>query len=130
MMLTISSPMRACASWVAAPMWGVQETRGWLYRATFLRALLPTRVQACGPDLARLQRLQQGRLHPHWCPGGVDDDDAVFHLGNALRINESAAVHCGGVDADEIGLSQQFLHFHVGDAHLLLNAGDVVDVKA
>lgn len=33
MISTISTPMRFCASLVAAPIWGVQDTMGWLYRA-------------------------------------------------------------------------------------------------
>lgn len=32
-MSTISAPMRFWASLVAAPMWGVQDTMGWLYSA-------------------------------------------------------------------------------------------------
>ena len=35
MMETISWPMRFCASFVAAPMCGVQETFGWFSRASF-----------------------------------------------------------------------------------------------
>ena len=35
MMETISEPMRFCASTVAAPMCGVQETMGWEYSAWF-----------------------------------------------------------------------------------------------
>ena len=33
MISTISAPMRFWASLVAAPIWGVQDTMGWLYRA-------------------------------------------------------------------------------------------------
>ena len=35
-MSTISAPMRFWASTVAAPMWGVQETAGWLIRASLV----------------------------------------------------------------------------------------------
>jgi hypothetical protein len=33
------------------------------------------------------------------------------------------------VDADEVGLRQQLVHLNVGDAQLLFDAGDVIDVE-
>ena len=69
--------------------------------------LVGVHVQAGSPDLAGLQSGQQRILVHVAAPGGVDDHHAVLHLGNALGVDERAAVHSGGVDGDEVGLGQQ-----------------------
>ena len=91
--------------------------------------LVGVHVQTGGADLAGLQSGQQRILVHVAAPGGVDDHHAVLHLGNALGVDERAAVHSGGVDGDEVGLGQQLIHLHIGDAQLLLDAGDVEDVE-
>ena len=54
---------------------------------------------------------------------------AVLHLGDVLCGDQSAAVHSGSVHGDEVGLGQQLVHLHIGDAQLLLDAGDVEDIE-
>ena len=68
--------------------------------------LVGVHVQTGGADLAGLQSGQQGGLVHVGAAGGVDDHHAVLHLGNALGVDESAAVHSGSVDGDEVGLGQ------------------------
>ena len=70
-----------------------------------LGGLFCPHVQTGGPDFAGFQRCQQGGFIHIGAPGGVDDDNAVFHLGNVFRVNQRAAVHRRGVDADEVGLN-------------------------
>ena len=91
--------------------------------------LVGVHVQAGGANLAGLQSGQQGGLVHVGAPGGVDDDNAVLHLGDVLSGNEGAAVHSGSVDRNEVGLGQQLIHLHIGDAQLLLDAGDVENIK-
>ncbi len=88
-------------------------------------------VQTGGPDLAGLQSSQQGILVHVGTTGGVDDDHAVLHLGDGIGVDEGSA-RCGGsVEGDEVGLGQQFLQRHIGDAkfglHLRTAGGAVSD---
>ena len=91
--------------------------------------LVGVHVQTGGAHLAGLQRGQQGRLVHVGAAGGVDDHHAVLHLGDVLGGDQSAAVHSGGVHGYEVGHGQQLIHLHIGDAQLLLDAGDVEDIK-
>ena len=91
--------------------------------------LVGVHVQTGGADLAGLQSGQQRILVHVAAPGGVDDHHAVLHLGNALGVDERAAVHSGGVDGDEVGLGQQLIHLHIGDVQLLGNHGDLIDIE-
>ena len=86
-------------------------------------------VQTGGVDLAGLESGEESGFVDVGTAGGVDDHNAVLHLGNALGIDEGAAVNSGSVDGDEVGLSEQFVHLNVGDTQLLFDAGDVEDVE-
>ena len=92
--------------------------------------LVGVHVQTGGPDLAGLQSGQQGGLVHVGAAGGVDDHHAILHLGDVLGGDQSAAVHSGSVDRDEVGLGQQLIHLHIGDAQLLLDTGDVENIKS
>ena len=66
--------------------------------------LVGVHVQTGGADLAALQTGEQGGLVDVGAAGGVDDDDAVLHLGNALGIDERAAVDRGSVAVDDLAV--------------------------
>ena len=91
--------------------------------------LVGVHVQTGGPDLAGLQSGQQGGLVHVGAAGGVDDHHAILHLGDVLGGDQSAAVHSGSVDGDEVGLGQQLIHLHIGDAQLLGDHGHLIDIK-
>ena len=91
--------------------------------------LIGVHVQTGGADLAGLQSGQQGGLVHVGTAGGVDDHHAILHLGDVLGGDQSAAVHSGGVHGYKVGHGQQLIHLHIGDAQLLLDAGDVEDVE-
>ena len=91
--------------------------------------LVGVHVQTGGADLAGLQRGQQSGLVHVGAAGGVDDHHAVLHLGDVLGGDQGAAVHSGSVDGHEVGLGQQLIHLHIGDAQLLLDAGDVENIE-
>ena len=86
-------------------------------------------VETGGADLAGFERGQKCGLVHVGAAGGVDDADAILHLFDALCVDERAAVNGWSVDGDEIGLGKQLVHLNVGDAQLLLDAGDVEDIK-
>ena len=92
--------------------------------------LVGVHIQTGGAHLTGLQSGQQRGLIHVGAAGGVDDHHAVLHLGDVLGGDQSAAIHCGSVDGNEVGLSQQLIHFHIGNAQLLLNAGDVEDIES
>ena len=92
--------------------------------------LVGVHIQTGGAHLTGLQSGQQRGLIHVGTAGGVDDHHAVLHLGDVLGGDQSAAIHCGSVDGNEVGLSQQLIHFHIGNAQLLLNAGDVEDIES
>ena len=91
--------------------------------------LVGVHVQTGGADLAGLQSGQQGGLVHVGAAGGVDDHHAILHLGDVLGGDQSAAVHSGSVDRDEVGLGQQLIHLHIGDAQLLGDHGHLIDIK-
>ena len=91
--------------------------------------LVGVHVQTGGADLAGLQSGQQGGLVHVGAAGGVDDHHAILHLGDVLGRDQSAAVHSGSVDGDEVGLGQQLIHLHIGDAQLLGDHGHLIDIK-
>ena len=91
--------------------------------------LVGVHIQTGGAHLTGLQSGQQRGLIHVGTAGGVDDHHAVLHLSDVLGGDQSAAIHCGSVDGNEVGLSQQLIHFHIGNAQLLLNAGDVENIK-
>ena len=91
--------------------------------------LVGVHVQTGGADLAGLQSGQQGSLVHVGAAGGVDDHHAILHLGDVLGGDQSAAVHSGSVDRDEVGLGQQLIHLHIGDAQLLGDHGHLIDIK-
>ena len=91
--------------------------------------LIGVDIQAGGADLAGLQGGQQSSLVHIGAARGIDDHHAVLHLGDILGGNQSAAIHSGSVDGNKVGLGQQIIHLHIGDAQLLLDAGDVEDVE-
>ena len=93
------------------------------------RGLVGIDVQTGGADLAAVERVKKRSLVDVGAAGGVDDDDAVLHLGDALSVDESAAVDSGSVDGDEVGLGEQLVHLNIGDAELFLDAGDVEDIE-
>ena len=93
------------------------------------RGLVGIDVQTGGADLAAVERVKKRSLVDVGAAGGVDDDDAVLHLGDALSVDESAAVDSGSVDGDEVGLGEQLVHLNIGDAKLFLDAGDVEDIE-
>lgn len=95
-----------------------------------LCGLLCVNIQTCCADLTGLECGKQRVLVDIGSAGGVDDHNAVFHLGDAVCVNQSAAVDCRSVDRDEVGLFQQLVHFHVRNAKLLFDAGDVEDIKS
>ena len=68
--------------------------------------LVGVHVQTGSPDLAGLQSGQQGGLVHVGAAGGVDDHHAILHLGDVFGGDQSAAVHSGSVDGDEVGLGQ------------------------
>ena len=86
-------------------------------------------IETGSADLAAVERLKQRVFIDVGAAGGVDDDDAVLHLGDVVPGDESAAVDSGSVDGDEVGLAEQFIHFHIGDAELLFDAGDMEDIE-
>ena len=92
--------------------------------------LIGVDIQAGGTDLAGLQGRQQSSLVHIGAARGVDDHHAVLHLGDILGGNQSAAIHSGSVDGNEVGLGQQLIHLHIGDAQLLLDTGDVENIKS
>ena len=91
--------------------------------------LVGVHVQTGGADLAGLQSGQQGGLVHVGAAGGVDDHHAILHLGDVLGGDQSAAVHSGSVDGDEVGLGQQLIHLHIGDVQLLGDHGDLIDIE-
>ena len=91
--------------------------------------LIGVHVQTGGADLAGLQSGQQGGLVHVGTAGGVDDHHAILHLGDVLGGDQSAAVHSGSVDRDEVGLGQQLIHLHIGDVQLLGDHGHLIDIK-
>ena len=91
--------------------------------------LVGVHVQTGGADLAGLQSGQQGGLVHVGAAGGVDDHHAILHLGDVLGGDQSAAVHSGSVDRDEVGLGQQLIHLHIGDVQLLGDHGHLIDIK-
>ena len=92
--------------------------------------LIGVDIQAGGTDLAGLQGRQQSGLVHIGAARGVDDHHAVLHLGDILGGNQGAAIHSGSVDGNEVGLGQQLIHLHIGDAQLLLDTGDVENIKS
>ena len=91
--------------------------------------LVGVHIQTGSADLAGLQRSQQSGLVHIGAAGGVDDHHAVLHLGDVLRRDQRTAVHSGRVDGYEVRLGQQLVHLHIGDAQLLLDAGDVENIE-
>jgi len=86
-------------------------------------------VETRRANLAAFQPLEQGGLVHVGAAGGVDDHNAVLHLLDGLLVDQSTAVHSGGVNRDEVGARQELVLFHIGDAQLLFNAGNMIDIE-
>ena len=86
-------------------------------------------VQTRCANLAGLESGKQRVLIHVRAARGVDNDDAVFHLRNALCVDERAAVNGGCVDGDEIGLREQLVHLDIWNTKLRFDARDVEDIK-
>ena len=77
-------------------------------------------VEACAGDMAGLDGVGQSRLIDETAAGAIDDTHAGLGLGQRLA-GENAARLVGHrhMQGDEIGLGEQLVQFHLGDAHFL-----------
>ena len=84
--------------------------------------LVSVNVKTGSADLAGFEGGEKRSLVNVGAAGGVDNNNAVLHLGDALSIDEGAAVNSGSVDADEVSLGKKLIHLNVGDTELLFDA--------
>ncbi len=88
-------------------------------RRVLCRLLLED-VQGGAGHLAGDEGVVEVLLADDPAPGAVDDVDALFHLGEGGRIDQSPGLlRHGGVDRDDIGLREDFVEADQGDPHLL-----------
>ncbi len=83
------------------------------------RRLRRVDVDGRGLDLAALQPLSYGRFVKQLAARGVDEDDAVLHLGDGVSVDELGRGRIErSVEGDVVRLAQQFIHLDQHDAHL------------
>ena len=85
-------------------------------------------IQTRCADLAGFECREERVLVEVLAAAGVDDDDAVLHLCDRFRVDQRAAVDCRCMDADEVGLRKQLVHFDVRNAEFFFDARDVEDI--
>ena len=98
-------------------------------QSVILGRFLGIDVETGGTDLAGFQSGQEGVFVDVGAAGGVDDVDTVLHLGDVLGIDQSAAVNCRSMDADEIGSGKDLIHINILDAQLFFDARDMIDIE-
>ena len=91
-------------------MRGHEDIGGGEQGAVCRRGIAEPHVRAVGPHLAGLEGLGQVRFRDHLAPGGVDDHDAVLHLGEGVLVEHAPGlVGERGVDGDDVRLGQHLV---------------------
>ena len=100
---------------------------GMVVKSLVLGGFLGPNIQTGGANLTGLKSGKQRILVDVGTTAGVDDVDAVLHLGDRLLVDEGLAVEGGSMEGDEIGVSENLVH--LGILHvLILDAFNMIDV--
>ena len=128
MMETISSPMRFWASEVEAPTWGVLDNARMRIKSYVLRGFFRKNVKARAANLAAVESFEQVGFVTLLPREGIDDDNAILHFGDGLFADHGGLAGQGrGMERDEIGRSEELIHFNV--LHILvLQLGYLVNI--